>query len=184
MVMLKILQHLNKKIATIIFKVKYGAYIQIHPSAWVEPHVVIKPFFNLKKIKVVLKLKAYIKRNTIIQGSGLLEIGENSYISSFCVIGVNEKIVLGRDVMIADCVSLRDTNHEFVRTDIAIAKQGMNTAPIFIGDDVWIGHGAVITQGVTIGTGAIVAANAVVTKDVAPYTIVGGVPAKLIRSRK
>ena len=52
-----------------------------------------------------------------------------------------------------------------------------------IGDDVWIGHGAIILHGVNIGDGASVAAGSVVTKDVAPYTIVGGVPAKLIRYR-
>jgi phosphonate metabolism protein (transferase hexapeptide repeat family) len=52
-----------------------------------------------------------------------------------------------------------------------------------IGDDVWIGHGAVILAGVTVGSGAVVAAGAVVTKDVAPYTVVGGVPAKPIRRR-
>ncbi|MDH7788239.1 phosphonate metabolism protein (transferase hexapeptide repeat family) [Ochrobactrum sp. 19YEA23] len=54
---------------------------------------------------------------------------------------------------------------------------------VVIGNDVWIGHGAVITPGVTVGHGAVIGANAVVTKDVAPYTVVGGVPAKLIRKR-
>ena len=52
-----------------------------------------------------------------------------------------------------------------------------------IGNDVWIGHGAIITAGVSVGDGAVVGANAVVTKDVGPYTIVGGVPARLIRYR-
>ncbi len=54
---------------------------------------------------------------------------------------------------------------------------------VTIGDDVWIGHGVTITAGVTIGTGAVVGAGAVVTKDVAPYTVVGGVPAKFIKRR-
>ncbi len=54
---------------------------------------------------------------------------------------------------------------------------------VIIGNDVWIGHGAVITPGVNIGHGAVIGANAVVTKDVAPYSIVGGVPAQIIRKR-
>jgi acetyltransferase-like isoleucine patch superfamily enzyme len=185
MQILRLSQYLSRKISTTFFIIKYNQYIKMHRTSWVEAGVIIKPFFKRKnKIKIILKKDAYIKRNVIIQGSGILELGENSYISSFCVIGVNEKIIIGNDVMIADCVSLRDTDHNFGRVDIPMCNQGMNTAPIIIQDDVWIGHGAVITKGVTIQSGSIVAANAVVTKDVPPYSIVAGVPAKILRSRK
>ncbi|MBP0575101.1 antibiotic acetyltransferase, partial [Mycobacterium tuberculosis] len=54
---------------------------------------------------------------------------------------------------------------------------------VTIGHDVWIGHGAIVLAGRTVGTGAVVGAGAVVTKDVAPYTVVGGTPAKVIRRR-
>ena len=60
--------------------------------------------------------------------------------------------------------------------------QNQKSAPIMIGDHVWIGFGATILGGVTIGDGAIVAAGAVVTKDVPPKALVGGVPAKVLRS--
>jgi acetyltransferase-like isoleucine patch superfamily enzyme len=184
MSLLRVINFFSRKFCTTLFIIKYKSYVHLSTNAWVEPKVILKPFFHRnKKIKLIMKKDSFIKRNVIIQGSGLLEIGENSYISSFCVIGVNEKIIIGKYVMIADAVSLRDTNHEFNRTDIPMCKQGMKTAPIIIEDDVWIGHGAVITLGVTIGTGSIVGANAVVTKDVSPYSIVGGVPAKVIKIR-
>lgn len=65
----------------------------------------------------------------------------------------------------------------------SIAKAWDNKGDIIIGNDVWIGYEAVILAGVTIGDGAIIASHAVVTKDVPPYTIVGGVPAKIIKKR-
>jgi acetyltransferase-like isoleucine patch superfamily enzyme len=181
----RIKRYIAHKFYSTLFKLKYSSYVELHRGAWVEPNVSIKPFLNIeRKIKVVLHKHAYIKRNVIIQGSGLLVVGENSYISSFCVIGVNEKIIIGQNVMIADSVSLRDTNHTFDDISIPMIKQGIKTASIIIEDDVWIGHGAVITSGVKIGTGSIIGANSVVTKDVVPYSIMGGVPARLIRNRQ
>lgn len=85
--------------------------------------------------------------------------------------------------MIAPSVSIRDTDHGFSRTDIPMMQQDLDTSPVCIGDDVWIGHGAIILKGVRIGDGAIVAAGAVVTRNVAPFSIVGGVPAREIAKR-
>lgn len=119
----------------------------------------------------------------IIQGSGRLVLGERSFIGDYCVIGCNSEITIGRDAMIAQAVTIRDTDHAFDRTDIPMNRQGITTAPIRIDDDVWIGHGAAILKGVTIGYGAIVAAGAVVNRDVAPYAIVGGIPARVIGNR-
>jgi acetyltransferase-like isoleucine patch superfamily enzyme len=183
----KILFGLKKKFTTLVFLIKYAPFVKLSVfNCVVEYQVKLVPFFlkdPSKRLKVVLGRNTIIKHHSIIQGSGLLSMGENSYISSFCVIGVNERISIGKNVMIADSVSLRDTNHNFYRLDIPMKNQGFNTAPIIIEDDVWIGHGCVITQGVTIGKGAIVGSNAVVTKDVPELAIVGGVPAKLIKYR-
>ncbi|MAO07771.1 MAG: acetyltransferase [Alteromonas sp.] len=85
--------------------------------------------------------------------------------------------------MIANAVSIRDTDHLFDDISLPMNQQGYRTRPVVIKDNVWIGHGVVITKGVTIEEGAIIAANAVVTKDVPKNTIVGGVPAKIIRER-
>ena len=158
--------------------------IKAHNRSVIERRVRIKPFEEGKtKLKIFLKKRATLKQNTIIQGTGTFVLGENSYIESFSVIGVNERIEIGKNVMIANSVSIRDTDHNFDDLEIPMLFQGIKTKPVVIKDNVWIGHGVVITKGVTIHSGAVVGANAVVTKDVPKNTIVGGVPAKIIKMR-
>ena len=101
-------------------------------------------------------------------GSGFLN--NNSKISCF------EKITIGENVKISEDVLIRDSdNHTIIREGFK------KTLPIAIVNHVWIGARAVILKGVTIGDGAVVAAGAVVTKDVPANTLVGGVPAKVIK---
>ena len=136
-----------------------------------------------KPLKIIMEKGSSIKYNVIIQGKGKLIIGENTYISHGSIIGVNDSITIGKNVMIAQNVSIRDTDHSFSDLDKPMIQQGITTAPILIEDNVWIGHGAVITKGIKISSGAIIGANAVITKDVEQNAIMGGVPAKLIRYR-
>ncbi len=76
-------------------------------------------------------------------------------------------------------------NHRADRTDIHMGAQGMTEKrKVIIGNDVWIGQRVMIMPGVTIGDGCIIAAGAVVTKDIPPYSIAGGVPARVLKSRK
>ena len=103
---------------------------------------------------------------------------------------INEQVFIqgaevGDHVMIAPGVALLSARHRHDRVDEPMIMQGEEKElPPVIEDDVWIGRNAVIMPGVRIGTGSIVAAGAVVTKDTTPWSIVGGVPAKLIRMRK
>lgn len=180
----KIIRRTCEKWITFIQKLRYAAYLKTSGKVRIEKRVTIKPFWGKPRtLKVIMANNSQLKHDVIIQGTGSFSIGENSYVSSFSVIGVNEKISIGKNVMIANAVSIRDTDHVFDDITKPMRDQGLVTAPVVIEDDVWIGHGAVITKGVTIGTGAVVAANAVVTKDVPKNTIVGGVPAKTIKER-
>ena len=90
-------------------------------------------------------------------------------------------VTIGSHVNIAQGVTVTALNHNFDKPGIRIDQQGITTRPIVIGDDVWIGAGAVILPGVTIGSHCVVAAGAVVTTDVPDSTLVAGIPAKTVR---
>lgn len=92
-------------------------------------------------------------------------------------------IVIGDNVMIGPHCILSSCEHGFGRLDVPMCRQPITYANIVIEDDVWIGGNVCVKSGVTIRRGSIVAAGSVVTHDVPPYSIVGGVPAKIIRSR-
>lgn len=90
---------------------------------------------------------------------------------------------IGNDCLIASGTKIWSVNHRFCDPLIPISQQGYEHGRVIIGDDVWICSNAIILPGVTIGQGAIIAAGAVVTKNVAPFTVVGGVPARPIAIR-
>ena len=118
-------------------------------------------FRNLPHSGIKIGRDSLIGEHSVIRGQGGVQIGDRVYTSPFTqIIAVNHVF--------------DDPNRPFV-------EQGITAEGIVIEDDVWLGSGAVVTDGVRIGKGAIVAAGAVVTKDVAPHTVVGGVPAKLIK---
>lgn len=85
--------------------------------------------------------------------------------------------------MMAPEVVIITRSHGHERVDIPMRKQGYFDSPVYIEDDVWIGTRAIILPGVRVGTGSIVGCGAVVSRDVEPFSIVGGIPAKLIRKR-
>ena len=91
-------------------------------------------------------------------------------------------VTIGNHVNLAQGITVTALNHNFAEKELRIDEQGVSTNPVTIGNDIWIGANAVILPGVTIGDHSVVAAGAVVTKDVPPHTLVGGVPAKIIKT--
>ena len=110
-------------------------------------------------------------------------IGDNVSLNTGCHVVAIAGIRIGSNTRIGEYTSLRDQDHAFDRTDVPIKDQGFTGASIQIGEDVWIGRGVMICAGTKIGDGAVVGANSVVTRDVEPYSIVAGCPARLIRYR-
>jgi acetyltransferase-like isoleucine patch superfamily enzyme len=111
-----------------------------------------------------------------------IHIGSKSLIGEYNVIRGQGGVSIGDRVYTSPFVQIVAVDHVFDDPHRPFIEQGITAQGIVIEDDVWIGSGAVITDGVHIGKGAVVAAGAVVTSDVAPHTIVGGVPARVIRT--
>ena len=118
-------------------------------------------FRDLPHAGISIGADSLIGEYNVIRGQGGVTIGDRVYTSPFC--------------------QLVAVNHVFDDPDRPFVEQGITAEGIVIEDDVWIGSGAIITDGVRVGRGAVVSAGAVVTRDVAPHTVVGGVPARLLR---
>ena len=143
-------------------------------------------FYGVRK-RVVIGRQVHIGIGSILDSYHGLTVGDNTYIGKYCTIECDGAI--GSGVMLANNVGLIGRyDHDFHVIGKCIRNAPWIGDPdysgpgkdlkVIIGDDVWIGYGAVVLSGVTIGRGAIVAAGSIVTKDVEPYAIVAGNPAR------
>jgi maltose O-acetyltransferase len=114
-----------------------------------------------------------------------IQIGNYSHIGRNTQIACRKygDLIIGNNVMISPYVMITTAIHNFSEVDVPMQLQGMSSEKVVIEDDVWIGGKSLILPGVKIGRGSIIAAAAVVTRDVPPYAIVGGNPAKVIKYR-
>ena len=109
-----------------------------------------------------------------------IEIGSGAFLSTeIRFSALKDKVIIGNNVLIGPRVMFETGGHG-LRYKPGVGR-GTTTKPIQIEDEVWVGAGVIVLQGVTIGRGSVIAAGAVVTKNVEPNTLVGGVPAKFIR---
>lgn len=134
-------------------------------------------------VSVSIGTRSALRDNVLLAGYGNIVIGDRTSINDDCMITAMERVTIGNDVMLAPRVYILDVDHAFESRDRPISQQGYTISPVTIGDGVWVCTGAVITKGVSIGEGAIIGANSVVTRDIPPYTIAGGVPARVIKER-
>lgn len=119
-----------------------------------------------------------------VQASGgSVTIGDRTSLGDFSNVWGQGHAVIGDDVLIASGARILTAEHQFATREVPIYQQGEKVATTTIGNGAWIAANVVVLAGVTIGEGAICAAGAVVTQDVPAYTIVGGIPARVIRMR-
>jgi len=131
-----------------------------------------------------------IGRFTVIECTGVIRhlgkgfrIGHDSNLGDYCFVGAAGGVTIGEKVLIGQGVRFHSENHVFTRTDVPIKEQGVTHAGIVVEDDVWLGSGVLLLDGVRVGRGAVVAAGSVVTTDVPPMAVVGGVPARVLKMR-
>jgi acetyltransferase-like isoleucine patch superfamily enzyme len=161
------------------------------------PETIISNMQN-NPANIVIGINTHVRGTLLIfKYGGKITIGNNCYIGDGSKIWSGENITIGNDVLIAHSVNIVDTQaHEIDSTQrseryLDLLKQGpwkdkgsIETKAITIHNKAWISFNAIILKGVTIGEGAIVAAGSVVTKDVAPYTLVAGNPAVFVKKVK
>ena len=142
------------------------------------------------KVIILRIMGAKVARNIFIYPGVWIIPGKNLVIGNYVdlakdvIITTVGGVFIGDRTLIGYRTQILSANHTIPKIGEPFPVSGDSLAPIHIANDVWIGANCIITAGVTIGEGAVVAAGSVVTKDVLPNSIVGGVPAKLIRMRE
>jgi acetyltransferase-like isoleucine patch superfamily enzyme len=160
---------------------RYGRRLKTDGFSFIGPGVVLEIG---KQAEVKLGRWCWIGHGTKIRAhEGCVEVGAKTVMGQECTISSFQSVKIGRECVIADRVMLIDFDHGVVEVERPIRLQGIYKRDVTVGNNCWIGYGACILRGVTIGDNCIVGTNAVVTKDVPPNSVVGGVPAKLIRKR-
>jgi maltose O-acetyltransferase len=144
----------------------------------VIPSARVRHVFYKRAMKINIAKSARILSGTWLDTRGNLIIGENTIINQRCRLDNRGGIEIGANVSISAEVHIITADHD-IQHPMFIGR----TAKVVIEDYVFIGSRATILPGITIGKGAVVAVGACVTKDVPPYTVVGGVPAKIFKTR-
>jgi acetyltransferase-like isoleucine patch superfamily enzyme len=114
---------------------------------------------------------------------GRITLGAKVVLGGGSIINAYLDVSIGDGTLIAEGVHITDFDHRIDRVDVPIKDQGVVTSPVRIGADVWLGRGVTVLRGVDIGQGSVIGAHAVVTRDIPPYSVAVGVPARVIRTR-
>jgi acetyltransferase-like isoleucine patch superfamily enzyme len=160
-----------------------------------NPHIITTGFLFLGKDvevfarpgfgRLILGRWVHIGDGTSLRShEGTLSIGDKVVFGRNNVVNSYLDLSIGAKCIIADMVYVADFDHVFSDADVPIKDQGITKAPVRIGADVWLANKVTVVRGAVIGDGCVVGANAVVTKDLPPYSIAAGVPARVIRNRK
>ena len=140
--------------------------------------------YIFKNGKINCKGRIIVNDDVMLYARGVLNIGKQFGINQYSRIVAHEQIDIGDNVTIGQFVSILDHDHKYTFEGENMQLNGYTTAPIKIGNNVWIADKCTILKGVTIGNNVVIGANTLVNKDVPDNVVVGGVPVKVIRELK
>lgn len=150
-------------------------------TAWVHPDAVLERSGG----EIAIGPRTSIDKGAILRAmGGAITIGADCSVNAYSFLSGAGGLYIAHSVMIASHVSIYASNHVFSDTATPMRLQGLTARGITIYEDVWIGTGVRILDSVEVARGSVIAAGAVVTKSTQPFTIVGGVPARVIGTRK
>jgi acetyltransferase-like isoleucine patch superfamily enzyme len=162
--------------------IEFGRAVSIGPSCTID---------GFAREKVVLEANSRLGSHCVVtttshvsrRGTGF-RLGARSGLGDFCHVGASGGVTVGNDVIMGSYVSFHAQEHVHDRTDIPIVRQGTTEKGIVVGDGCWVGARVTFLDGSNVGAHSIVAAGAVVKGVFPPYSIIGGVPARLLRDRR
>ncbi|MBD2491113.1 DapH/DapD/GlmU-related protein [Aulosira sp. FACHB-615] len=159
--------------------------VDLESSCWIGQQVsATLGFANGTPGKIKLASEVRLEQGVILQAwGGSIVIDKNVFIGPYTVIYGHGDVTVGKDTLIAMHCRILSSNHTIPDKNKPIRCNPDILLPVNIGEDVWLGAGVTILGGVTIGNGCVVGAGAVVTKDLPPYSVAVGVPAKVVRNR-
>ncbi len=155
--------------------------IFIHPSVYIAKSALIETRYG-GKISIAEGTEI-MEGVLVLSYGGEIAIGKRCSINPYSILNGHGGLTIGDDVLIASATMIIPSNHNFQNLNTPIRLQGETKKGIVIQNNVWIAHGCSILDGVTIESGSIIAAGSVVNKNILANTIVGGIPAKLIKNR-
>lgn len=154
---------------------------EIAPSCWFSSQAHVDAEYGSVRIGEKCTLHRY---SMIVANGGPISIGAGCSLNPYAILYSGKAgLSIGENVRIAAHVVVIPENHVYSKPDVPIRFQGMSSLGVSIGSDVWIGTGAKILDGVNVGDGCVIGANAVVTRDLPPYSVAVGIPARVVKSR-
>lgn len=164
------------KLAQALFRV-----LRLIPGSTRESPSNLARVFALRMMARRVGVNCIVMPGCLINAPANLSLGDSAGIGFRSIINCDADVSIGGRVMMGSDVIIYTSNHIWDPVGRTYAGQGLDLAPVSIGEDAWIGSRAIILPGVSIGRGVTVAAGAVVTRDVPDYAVVGGVPARVIK---